>query len=193
MQSLIQFRTGTFDSAHRVMDERFKCYNLHGHTYRYELHFRVTKLAPIGYAVDFKEIKRVHMEFIDRYLDHGTIVNPQDAQVIDLCKRLNSKLWIMGVGTTPYFNEVNAPYINPTVENICREIYFILAFITNILFKEYIFLEKIVLYETPTCASEYTTDSSAMSSNNLPNTIKHIVELFCKEVGVVEYDRRKLS
>jgi hypothetical protein len=52
-------RKGNFDSGHRVMNERMKCFNIHGHTYLYELEFEFNEMEEIGYAIDFKEIKRV--------------------------------------------------------------------------------------------------------------------------------------
>ena len=71
-------RSGTFDSGHRVMNERMKCFNLHGHTYLYDLTFSFDSMKDIGYAIDFKEIKRVACQWIDDILDHGFIVNPKD-------------------------------------------------------------------------------------------------------------------
>ena len=50
-------RKGNFDSGHRVMNEFMKCYNIHGHTYLYELTFSFENMEEIGYAIDFKEIK----------------------------------------------------------------------------------------------------------------------------------------
>ena len=51
-------RKGKFDAGHRVMNERFKCFNLHGHEYHYELTFSYLMSEEIGYAIDFKEIKK---------------------------------------------------------------------------------------------------------------------------------------
>ena len=51
-------RKGNFDSGHRVMNEFMKCYNIHGHTYLYELTFSFENMEEIGYAIDFKEIKK---------------------------------------------------------------------------------------------------------------------------------------
>ena len=40
-------RKGNFDSGHRVMNEFMKCFNIHGHTYLYELTFSFEKLIRI--------------------------------------------------------------------------------------------------------------------------------------------------
>lgn len=37
-------RKGNFDSGHRVMNERMKCFNIHGHTYLYELEFEFNEI-----------------------------------------------------------------------------------------------------------------------------------------------------
>ena len=41
-------RKGNFDSGHRVMNEQYKCYNLHGHTYLYELTFNFQEMEDIA-------------------------------------------------------------------------------------------------------------------------------------------------
>ena len=75
--SKIQFisRKGNFDSGHRVMNERMKCFNIHGHTYLFELTFSFENMEEIGYAIDFKEIKRVFLQWIDDILDFCGIYN----------------------------------------------------------------------------------------------------------------------
>ena len=52
-------RKGEFDAAHRILHERIKCFNLHGHRFGYELKFSFEEEGGLGYAIDFKEIKRV--------------------------------------------------------------------------------------------------------------------------------------
>ena len=51
-------RKGSFDVCHRVMNEKMKCFHVHGHTYLYELGFSFSQIETIGYNIDFKEIKR---------------------------------------------------------------------------------------------------------------------------------------
>ena len=43
-----------FDAAHRVMHERIKCFNLHGHRFKVELTFEFNEVSALGYAIDFK-------------------------------------------------------------------------------------------------------------------------------------------
>ena len=78
-------RKGSFDSSHRVMNERMKCFNQHGHGYAYSLTFSFESIESIGYALDFKEIKRIGCQWIDDKLDHGSIYNPLDVDFINPC------------------------------------------------------------------------------------------------------------
>ena len=54
-----------FDAGHRVMNERFKCFNAHGHRYHIKLTYSFQDMHEIGYIIDFKEIKRVGVQWID--------------------------------------------------------------------------------------------------------------------------------
>ncbi len=175
-------RKGTFDSAHRVMNERMKCYNLHGHTYLYELEFAFTSIEEIGYAIDFKEIKRVGCQWIDDFLDHGTIVNPKDRYVIDACKALDSKIWYMSL------NGVDE-YCNPSVENVAKEIFIGISALLN---SDELSLHKVRLYETPNCFTDCHKDSFTQQEEyNFLQQNKLALTLYRNNAGIVEYDDRK--
>ena len=135
-------RIFTFDSGHRVMNEKFKCFNLHGHTYKIEATWMFESNEAIGYAIDFKEIKRVFGQFIDDYLDHGFISNPRDKNYIDVCEEENSKIWLMSLN--------GMRYCNPTAENIAKEIFLIADLLVND-FRTGLIVENIRLWETPNC------------------------------------------
>ena len=130
-----------FDAAHRVMNERVKCYNLHGHRFKVEITFSFEQTEEIGYAIDFKEIKRIACQWIDEHLDHAGIFNPEDTGLIDMCKKEGWRLFPMGLG--------NEGYCNPTAENISAELF---AIIKELMKSEKLLtLENIRLYETPNC------------------------------------------
>lgn len=176
-------RKGSFDSGHRVMNEKMKCFNMHGHTYLYELEFSFTQMEDIGYSIDFKEIKRVGAQWIDDKLDHGMILNPHDSAVISATNETNSKLWLMGLNGT-------GAYCNPTVENIAKEIFLAMM----ILFKEYqgLKINKVTLYETPNCYTTCTYQSiSELEEKNWNKFNAYAVEQYAKEKGIVNYDDRK--
>lgn len=183
--SQIIVRKGSFDSMHRVMNEKMKCFNIHGHTYLYELKFKYKEPEEIGYVIDFKEIKRLHMQFIDDYFDHGAILNPHDTIMIDAALNLDSKLWIMSL------NE--GMYCNPSVENIAKELFILMHEITNKLpTKDNLKFYSITIYETPSC---YTECKGKGVSNDevwgVINKNQTLIDDFLKEKGWIEYDDRK--
>lgn len=178
-------KKGSFDSMHRVMNEKMKCFNNHGHTYLYELHFGFNITEDIGYAIDFKEIKRIHMQWIDDFLDHGAILNPEDKILIDATKAIGGKLWLMSLN--------GEDYCNPSVENIAKEIFLAMDIICkNLSTAKNLWIEKIVLYETP---NSYTicdknsislTDRMYFTNYNLNQIFKYTTDK-----GEIQYDDRK--
>lgn len=135
-------RVFEFDSAHRVMNERVKCFNIHGHRFRVELTFRYEDCPAIGYAIDFKEIKRLCGTYLDESFDHAIILNPKDTELIEFTKAHNYRLYVMGLG--------NDKDINPSAENLAYEIFraMQMMFIWG---KHGICIENVRLFETPNC------------------------------------------
>jgi len=177
-------RKCTFDSGHRVMNERMKCFNMHGHTYHCELTFEFNEMEHIGYAIDFKEIKRVGCQWIDDTLDHGFLLNPEDHDVIESCFKTNSKTWFMSL------NGENQ-YCNPSVENIAKEIFLAM----EILFEKYdnMKIHEITLYETPNCYTKCVKESiSEIERENWYNSNYDMVVMYRNEKGYIEYDDRKI-
>jgi len=176
-------RKGSFDSGHRVMHERFKCFNAHGHTYLYELEFEYGDALEIGYAIDFKEIKRVACQWIDDILDHGFIANPKDTVMIEACKAVGSKLYLM------HLTDQNG-YCNPSAENIAKEIFFAVSVLLN---NDNLWLNRVVLHETPNCFVTCEGLSSEEDDALLDSDLYQQVNKYREEKCVVEYDLRKVS
>ena len=176
-------RKTTFDSGHRVMNEKMKCFNPHGHTYLCEVRFSFSNMESIGYAIDFKEVKRVGLQWIDDILDHGNILNPHDKIMIQATKDLGGKLWEMSLN-----GEGN--YCNPTAENISKEIFLAM----EILFEDYdsLTIHSIELFETPNCGIE-TFKSSFQSGEwrNFREQNYQGIKEYARQKGIVEYDDRK--
>lgn len=177
-------RKGSFDSGHRVMNEKMKCFNIHGHTYLYELEFEFNEMESIGYAIDFKEIKRVGCQWIDDILDHGMILNPQDTKLIETTISYGSKLWLMSLNGE---NE----YCNPSVENVAKEIYLAM----EVLFESYrntLKIHRVIIYETPNCATTCINESISLDERrNWIKTKFNEVHNYAIEKGILEYDDRK--
>ena len=148
MEKTIQYisKDGSFDAAHRIVNHNGGCGNIHGHIYKFTLRFSFEsdKMEDpgLGYAIDFSEIKRIGLAFINDHFDHAYIANPKD-YMVDVLKEHNSKHWLMGLNGTEF--------CNPSVENMAKEIFMIM----NILFNgRGITIDKVILYETPTSHTE---------------------------------------
>ena len=182
-------RKGNFDSGHRVMNERMKCFNIHGHTYLYELTFSFKNMEEIGYAIDFKEIKRVFCQWIDDILDHGMILNPQDTKLIDITREYGSKLWLMSLNG-------KEGYCNPSVENIAKEIFIAMHILSDTLYKDAptgLKIHKVKIYETPNCWTEcYKESISKEELINFGTVRQEEIMAYAVNKGVIEYDDRKL-
>ena len=179
-------RKGNFDSGHRVMNERMKCFNTHGHTYIFELTFSFESMEQIGYAIDFKEIKRVGCQWIDDILDHGMILNPHDKKLIDVTTDLGGKKWLMSLNG-------KGNYCNPSVENITKEVFLAM----QILFDEQyqnvgLKIHNIKIWETPNCCSTCDKDSiEPYEKSNFYKANFKEIDNYAKQKGITEYDDRK--
>lgn len=177
-------RKGEFDAAHRVMHERVKCNNIHGHRFGYELEFSFLNEESLGYAIDFKEIKRVACAFIDDKFDHGSILNPKDEVYIKCCKDLGTKTWLMSLHGIE--NDCN-----PSAEHISKELFMAISMLMN---TDNIRLEKIVLYETPNCWVECTNDCiTKFERENFYKYREEEILKYREEKGIFEYDVRKIK
>jgi len=176
-------RIFTFDSGHRVMNERFKCHNLHGHTYKIEATWQFNSMDSIGYAIDFKEIKRLFGQFIDDYLDHGFIANPKDKRYVEACLFEGSKYWLMTLN--------GQGYCNPTAENIAKEIYLIADYLVHD-YKVGLRIKDIKLWETPNCFVNANEESLAINEKaNFMRERENLLKDYSNKKGKLEYDDRK--
>jgi 6-pyruvoyltetrahydropterin/6-carboxytetrahydropterin synthase len=177
-------RKGSFDAGHRIMNERMKCFNLHGHTYLYELVFEFNQMEDIGYAIDFKEIKRVGSQWIDDRLDHGMIINPKDQEIIAVCDNLGSKKWLMSLNG-------EKEYCNPSAENISKEIFIAVSYLLN---NNNLKLQEVKLYETPNCCTVcYRNSFTLKERDNFLKQNEEALENYKQQIGKIEYDDRKQS
>lgn len=165
------------------MNERMKCFNLHGHTYLCELRFSFTATQDIGYAIDFKEIKRVGCQWIDDKLDHAFIANPYDDTYINAAIKEGSKLWKMSLN--------GKHYCNPTVEFIAREIFLAM----EILFERYpeLDIHEVELFETPNCSTVVNIDSIPDEERYRFCEIREDeIREYANQKGYIEYDDREI-
>lgn len=177
-------RKGKFDAGHRVMFERFKCANVHGHEYHYELRLRWDQCDEIGYAIDFKEIKRLGCQFFDDVFDHGFIANPKDEHLITACQAVGSKLYLMNLTDKDGF-------CNPTAENLAKEMFFAVSILLNDPDKR-IFVDRIRLWETVNCYVDCPQITQAEWNFLLKSSLHNQAVAFKTAKGSCEYDIRKV-
>jgi len=180
MQTLT--RKFEFDAGHRVMNERMKCFNAHGHRYVAELEFEFADMEEIGYAIDFKEIKRVGAQYLDDMMDHGFLLNPQDGYLMQTLMNIDTKIWEMSLAGPE-------GYCNPTAENISREILLIM----ELLFEEYegLQVKSIKLYETPNCwVTVVSDDIPAKERVHFLNARMEEIKAYANAKGILDYDDR---
>ena len=171
-------RTFTFDAAHRVMNEKAKCFNLHGHTFRIDVTFRYSEKSALGYAIDFKEIKRLAGTWIDEKFDHAILLNPLDEEVIALCEKNSWRMYLMGLG--------EKDDVNPSAENIASEVFYCLDYIFKENFDRTIVVENIRLYETASCWVD--VDSADYEATD---AVDVALATWAEKMGVESYDIRE--
>ena len=83
------FKTFTFEAAHRLpnLPPEHKCFRMHGHSYRIELHVEGPVDRDLGWVVDFGEIKRIFRPVLER-LDHQVLNEvdglPEDGSLTEI-------------------------------------------------------------------------------------------------------------
>lgn len=186
MKQTIQYinKDFTFDAAHRIVNHVGGCGNIHGHLYfgtlRFSFKSEEMEDPGLGYAIDFSEIKRIGLAFINDHFDHAYIANPKD-YMVDVLKEHNSKHWTMGLNG----DEFN----NPSVENMAKEIFMIM----NILFQHRgITIDKVILYETPTSHTECFEGSITLNEmEKFHFKYEEYIKLYAEGKGVKYYDITK--
>lgn len=181
-------RKHEFDCSHRVMFERVKCFNLHGHRYILELTLSYDEVHSIGYAIDFKEIKRVCFSYIDHRFDHGHVSNPQDVSVIEAVNKIGTKLHLMNLMG-------EGAFCNPSVENIAKELFYACKKLLDNPDDCNLHVSGLRLYETPNCWVDVTDRSLSVSDveNLEASGFARELEKWRQDKGSFQYDSRKSS
>lgn len=80
---MIVFKEFSFEAAHRLpnVPPEHKCYRLHGHSFRVEVHVRGDASEPAGWILDFADIKAafgpIHATLDHHYLNEvDGLANP---------------------------------------------------------------------------------------------------------------------
>lgn len=125
------------DAGHRLSKHNFKCQNLHGHRYVYDISISGVPNPELGYVVDFSNVKGPIMDTFD----HNFLFNEEDP-VVDILEE----------GVLPH--QKKTPYTmpaEPTVENIAVESFRLMWDSFSTMERRAIDEVRIHLYETPNC------------------------------------------
>jgi len=131
------------DMGHRVPGHKNKCKNFHGHRWIFEVgvddKIITTPGAPDeGMVIDFGELKKIMMKYIDEVYDHGFMMYDRDEYADDFEKYQSNGQKIIFVSFVP------------TSENISKHIF-------EILYRQLkavdICLHHVKVWETPNSTS----------------------------------------
>lgn len=124
----------TFCYGHRLYKDTGKCGHVHGHTGRVEIELFGEKLDELGMLKNFDVVKETIGKWIEENLDHRMLLNKEDPLAKILSKE-GEKLFLLDV--------------NPTAENIAREIF-------EIAKKNDLPVAKVTAFESPTSSASYS-------------------------------------
>jgi len=102
----------SFSAAHRLTHGYVgKCANLHGHDYGAKLTLGSPELNQHGFVTDFTDITKYFDNWINKNLDHKTIVSSADKPLLDFVITEKQEHYVIPNGK------------NTTVENLCKHLF----------------------------------------------------------------------
>jgi 6-pyruvoyltetrahydropterin/6-carboxytetrahydropterin synthase len=132
-------------AGHRVLNHEGKCAHPHGHQYTAEITaVSADGLDRLGRVVDFGVLKEVYQTWVDKWWDHGFIINEEDSELRDALQAIE--------GSKVY--ELQG---NPTAENLAL---FLLEYrkFRDDLALSGVKVAKVVVWETPNCCAEASVE-----------------------------------
>lgn len=87
-----------WEMGHRLLCNKGKCFNLHGHSYKLLVEFQGGVEAN-GMVIDYFDVKELIAPLIEE-LDHSVIINSEDVKLKDAIQSLNSDHVIVNFETT---------------------------------------------------------------------------------------------
>ena len=134
------------DMAHRVMNHKSKCQNLHGHRYKIEVGVddKVVSEQGVsneGMVIDFGDLKNIMMDVLDKQFDHNSIFSRLDPVRAHLTAMTQHQT------KTPHFVD-----FIPTAENLAKYWYQLMKVELE---KVNIKIKHVRVWETPTSTALY--------------------------------------
>lgn len=83
-----------FETAHRLphLGDTSKCFNLHGHSWEYEVVIVADETDERGMVVEFGALKKLMRSWSDLHLDHGTMLGSEDP-LLPVLRTEGCKVW----------------------------------------------------------------------------------------------------
>lgn len=151
--------TFKFDAAHRLLNYVGPCNNLHGHTWKVEVVLRGTPNKYSGMLIDFRLLKLMVNDFVAKKLDHTTILNRADTNLIESLVR-------RGCTVFPFPGE-------PTCENLAQFIFLaLLAPVATIGDHSHVNLKSVRVWESENASAIYTDSLRAKLAGATKKTSK---------------------
>lgn len=102
-------KTFRFEAAHRLANQYSgKCAHLHGHSWSVEVFLKSQALDALGFVKDFGDLKPIR-EWIDQFLDHGTLVSETDPELLHFLQTHEQKHYVV--------------HGNPTCETLAKSLF----------------------------------------------------------------------
>jgi 6-pyruvoyltetrahydropterin/6-carboxytetrahydropterin synthase len=92
----IRIQLKSFSAAHRLRNYHAdKCSNLHGHNYNISVTLGTKQLNEFGFVMDFRRVKELCNDWIEKYWDHAVILNENDSALLGFLKREQQKFFLL--------------------------------------------------------------------------------------------------
>lgn len=101
-----------FETAHRLPFLPGKCQSIHGHSWQVEWSFD-QDMDENGLTLEYGVMKRELRDWVDTYLDHGTMLG-EDDKLLEAFRQDGSKVFVFGANLAAE----NLPW--PTVEAVAK-------------------------------------------------------------------------
>lgn len=113
-------KTMRTETAHRLMDYDGKCAHIHGHSYKWVVHFSSKDLDTPGIALDFKDLKDAMVSVIGP-MDHALLLRYDDPLAV--CSMGGEASSPFKVATNGQVQRVSIFAFNPTAEELAKYVY----------------------------------------------------------------------
>lgn len=135
----------TWCAGHRVLNHEGKCARPHGHQYTAEITaVSADGLDSLDRVIDFSVLKSVYQTWVDRYWDHGFIINEDDEEL---------RTALLAVEGAKVFEMKG----NPTAENLAIFLLTHRPFRTDLI-ESGVSIVRVVVWETPNCCAEAVSE-----------------------------------